>query len=116
MKKVLLMVLILSFIIVSPCMANDSQRKVSSGRKTASASITTVSSILYDIEIIATVNGGYASVYDTSGSLVAGTHLVEIREATAFNSKHVNLGEFGIKAYNGIYLFLNDATAILHYR
>ena len=41
--------------------------------------------------------------------------LAEAREATQYNSKHIEIGPNGIEAYEGIYLYLSNATAIVHY-
>lgn len=98
--------------------ANDSQRKVSTGELTSSQVIKASSGVIYDIEIVATTAAGYAVVFDSAvGNPIDGTtkKLAEVREATQYNSKHVNLGEFGVKAYKGISLYLENATAIITY-
>lgn len=113
MKK-LLFLLIIGLIIVSN--SHAAQRKISTGIKSTSAQITTVPSIIYDIEIIATAANGYAVIFDSENNDLTGkTELVELREATQYNSKHATLGAEGIKAGKGIYLYLNNATAILYY-
>ena len=110
-----------AFVFVLPAFASEDQRKISSGIESESCVIYKSPGRVFDIEIVATVNGGYAVLYDmyiqggatedATGELAKS----EIREATAYNSKHVNFGHNGIKFEKGIYLILNDATAIVHY-
>lgn len=94
--------------------ADNAQRKTSTGRLTSSQVIKSTPGTVYDVEIVATAAGGYAVVFDSATS-ATGTELVELREATQNNSKHANLGSDGIKAHQGIYLFLNNAEAIVYY-
>lgn len=96
--------------------ADNAQRKISTGVLSTSQSITTVPGTIYDVEIVATAAGGYAVLFDSENNDLTGKkELVELREASQSNSKHANLGESGILAYKGIYLYLNNATAIVYY-
>lgn len=71
--------------------------------------------MIYGVEIVATAAGGYAVIFDSADANYTGkTELIELREATQYNSNHIDLGD-GVKANNGIYLYLNNATAIVHY-
>jgi len=118
MKKTIILMILAAFVLISPAIANDSQRKTSTGRQTASYSIATSPGTVYDIEVVVTTNGGYAVLFDSASTEpgVAGDgQISEIREATAFNSKHVNFGQYGLKFYKGLYLYLNNATANVYY-
>lgn len=111
-----------SLVFVPAATASEAQRKISSDIEESSAVIYKYPGRVYDIEVIATSNAGYAILFDLDvredGTVnITGAKAVsEIREATAYNSKHVSFGESGIKFDKGIYLYLLNATAIVHYR
>lgn len=119
-KQMKILALIIAVLLTTPVFANDSQRKVSSNTLNA-GTVTAVKAApgtLYDVEIVATGSNAWVSVFDyaaTSGSQ-NGTKLVELGEATSGNSKHVNLGDYGIKASKGLVVWTSNATAIIHYQ
>ena len=116
MRKLYLLIICV-LISTNLVIASEAQRKISSGDLSSSTLVLAESGRIYDIEIIATAAGGYATVFDSENNNTSGkTKLIELREATQNNSKHANLGEDGLRANRGIYVFLNDATAIIHYR
>lgn|SRR3990167_2327341 len=116
MKKLFLIIfflLILNYVLY----ASEVQRKISSGTLDSSTVVLAEHGTLYDLEIVATAAGGYATVFDSSDSDTSGdTEAAEAREATQYNSKHINFGVEGIKMHEGIFVYLNNATAIVHYR
>ena len=108
-------VLVLLFV-TTLAIAKDSQRKISTGKLSSSAVIVDTPAVIYDVEVVATSANGYAVLFDSSTADMSGKkEMVEIKEGVSGNSKHVNLGEYGIKTDNGIYLFVNNATAIVYY-
>jgi len=118
MKKIILTLIFLG-IFSQISLADDSQRKISTGVLTTSQSIKAVPGTVYALEVFATAANGFATVFDYAGSSMADLpnekSLVEAREATQYNSKHIELGADGIQAYKGIYVYLSNATAIVHY-
>ena len=114
------LILLIAFLLISSAsFADNSQRKISSGAITESQSIKSSAGTVYGLYVEATAANGYAVIVDYAGSTIADlpsyNELVEAREATQFNSKFVNIEEDGIKAYNGIYLYLQNATAVVYY-
>lgn len=118
-NKLIFLVSIVLLLIGRSSFAADAQRKISTGILSTSQSITTVPSTVYALEVFATAANGFATVFDYSGSSMSDLpnkkSLVEGREATQYNSKHIDLGPEGIQAYEGIYVYLSNATAIIHY-
>ena len=95
--------------------ASDAQRKLSSGLEESSVVIKSSAGKAYGITAIATAANGYATVYDSSTASTSNdTVLFEIQGATQNDSK-TERDEEGINAYEGIYLELNDAKAIVYY-
>ena len=119
MKNKVILLALVALLIGGNSFADNAQRKISTGILTTSQSISTVPGTVYALEVFATAANGFATVFDYAGSSISDLpnekSLVEDREATQYNSKHIDLGSEGIKAYKGIYIYLSNATAIVHY-
>ena len=115
MKNILGLVLIFC-LAITPAIASEAQRKLSSDVITTSQVLKTTGGTIYSIEFTATSNGGFVTVLDTSGTNPSGKRsLGEIKEATASNSSQRVYGVEGIKAYQGIFVFISNGAAIVHY-
>lgn len=118
MNKILIIFLSLA-LIATTSYADNAQRKRSSGRVPSSASVTTTPATIYSIEVLATGSNGLAIVMDYNTSINPSGNdskiIAEVGEPTTGSSKFVKFGEDGIKANRGIYLYLSNATAIVHY-
>lgn len=121
MKRILsgIIAIFVLLVFVGVAFADNSQRKLSTSVLTTSQSIKDVPGTIYGVDIVATAAQGFATVFDYAGSdmgdLPSEKSLVEVKEATQYDSKHRDLGKDGIKAYKGIYLYLSNATAIVYY-
>jgi len=117
MKKLYILILTLFLFFCSiQAEADNAQRKITTGKQSSSAVIATVASTIYDIDIVATSANGYACVFDSASVTTSGKNeVIEIREATQYDSKHKSFGREGLKVYEGIYLYLNNATATITY-
>jgi len=120
MKRIFTLILFILLVSSFTAEASNAQRKISTGELSVDTAIKITAGTVYDIEIVATAAGGYATLYDTNavdavGAYSGKTKLIEVREATQYDSKHVSLGEYGIKAHTGITLNLNNVTAIIYY-
>jgi len=115
MKKIISIVLILMLCLTSMAFASDAQRKLSSGLLTSSQSIKTSAGKIYGMTIIATQANGQGVLIDSSSSTITGKKvLMEITEATQYDSESERDQE-GINAYEGIFLDLCNAKAIIYY-
>lgn len=116
MKKIILTFFIVLCVFLSNASASDRQRMLSSGIETESAVLINQDATLYGVQIMATTAPGFVLVYDSDDTTTTGdVQLIEISESTLHNSKYLDLGEHGIKAREGLYFYLYNASAIFYY-
>jgi len=117
MKKLILALMIVGLLCSSVyAETRNENRQVSSGLDSTTGTDVIKSSPgqLFGANILATSNGGWIAVYDSSNTTLSGkTVLLEIGEATSGNSKIETLP--GITCFNGITVESSNAKFIIYY-
>ena len=116
MKKLIALTILLIFGIAGNVFADDAQRQTS--QYISTGDVTEVKSSagkVFSITSIATSNGGWVAVYDSSSSTISGlSPKIEIMEATQNNTGRKEFPE-GLKFHKGIYVERSNAKIIVYY-
>ena len=119
MKKIILVFILLVLLVLPAYARSDPDRMISSGLKTASAVISESTTVkIYGLTIIATAANGTGAILDTASTdktvLANAKVSAELNEATQYGSETIQFPK-GLNVSNGIYLYLNNAKAIVYY-
>jgi hypothetical protein len=106
---------VISIFLCIGAFASDSQRQVSSGEITSKTTLKASEGKVYGVSMVATSNNAWVAIFDSnSGDNTGKTKLIELSEATQYNSSTIQFPE-GLNAYEGIRVEISNASAIVYY-
>jgi len=115
MRKVLFLILL--FMLLTPFAFADREVETVTGYN-SSTLVKRGDWKIYRIDFVATANGGSFTVYDSLTAAEGANSNVktEQSEATALNGKPLDFTNKPIEGSTGLYLVVNNANVVLHYK